>query len=99
MKAKKITFFIAFFLIFSFLASGLYAGEEDKINLNSATVEDLAKVPGITRDLAEKIIEARDENGEFVDMEELLDIEGIDMKLLRQLKKHIKIEELDGCNC
>ena len=48
---------------------------------------------------AEKIIEARDENGEFVDMEELLDIEGVDTKLLRQLKKYIKIEELDGCDC
>lgn len=99
MKTKKITCCVAFFLIFSLLASGLYAEDEEKININSATVEELSKVPGISKELAEKIIEVREENGEFVDMEELLDIDGIDIKLFRQLKKHIKVEELDGCNC
>ena len=100
MKIKKITFCMTLVLLFSLLASGLYAEEEEKlININSATVEELAKVPGLNQELAEKIIEVREENGEFVDMDELLDIEGIDMKLLRQLKKHIKVEELDGCNC
>ncbi|MFC1838385.1 helix-hairpin-helix domain-containing protein [Thermodesulfobacteriota bacterium] len=99
MKIKKITFFTAFFIIFSLLSPGLYAEDEDKINLNSATVEELAKVPGINKELAKRIIEAREDNGEFVDMEELLDIEEIDEKLLDQLKKYIKIEELDDCNC
>lgn len=99
MNIKKITCCMAFLLMFSLLASGLYAEEDDKINLNSATVEELAKIPGLNQELAEKIIEVREENGEFVDMDELLDIEGIDMKLLRQLKKYIKVEELDGCNC
>jgi len=86
-------------LMVSILTSGLYTGEDSKINLNSATIEELAKVPGLNKELAEKIIAAREENGEFVDMEELLDIEGIDSTLLRQLKKYIKVEELDGCNC
>ena len=99
MKIKKITFFMVFFIIFSLILPELYAEDEDKINLNNATVEELAKVPGLNKELAETIIEAREENGEFVDMEELLDIEGIDDKLLDQLKKYIKIEELDDCNC
>ena len=99
MKINKITFLMAFFIIFSLLSPGSYAEDKDKINLNSATVEELAKVPGINKELAKRIIDARDENGEFVDMEELLDIEEIDDKLLDQLKKHIKIEELDDCNC
>lgn len=99
MKIKKIVYIMTLILVFSLLASELYAKDEDKINLNSATVEELEKVPGLNKELAEKIIAAREENGEFVDMEELLDVDGIDTKLLRQLKKHIKVEEMDGCNC
>ena len=99
MKIKKITFLMAFFIIFSLLSPGFYAEDKDKINLNSATVEELAKVPGLNKELAERIIEAREENGEFVDMEELLDIEEIDDKLLDQLIKYIKIEKQADCNC
>ena len=85
--------------MFSFWASGLYAEDENKIDLNSATAEELAKIPDLNQELAERIVDAREENGEFVDMEELLDVEGIDVTLLRQLKKHLMIEELDDCNC
>ena len=99
MNLKKIICCISLVMMFSILVSGLYAEEDKKINLNSATVEELAKVPGLNKELAEKIIAVREENGEFVDMEELLDIEGIDVQLLRKLKKYIKIEALDGCNC
>lgn len=99
MKKNKIIFCIALLAIFSILASLSYAKDADKINLNKATVEELSKVPGLNPDLAKKIIDARKENGEFVDMDELLDIDGIDVKLLRQLKKYLIIKSLDGCNC
>ena len=99
MKIKKIAHIMILILMFSLLASTLYAKDEEKININSVTVEELAEIPGLNQELAESIIEAREENGEFVDMDELLDIEGIDAKLLRLLKKHIKVEELDGCDC
>lgn len=99
MITKTITYCITLVLTFSLLTPGLYAENQDQINLNAATVEELAKVPGLNHELAESIIEARDENGEFVDMEELLDVDGVDVTLLRRLKKHLMIEELDGCNC
>lgn len=62
------------------------------INLNfiSATVEKLAKVLGLNKDMAEKTVAVREENGEFVDMDELLDIDSVDVKLLRQLKNTLK---------
>lgn len=99
MSIKKIAYCITFFLTFSLLVSVLYAEDIDKIDLNSASVEELAKIPGLNQELAEKIIDAREDNGEFVDMEELLDIEGIDETLLNQLQKYLKIEEQDACNC
>ena len=99
MKVKKIAGCLAVLFIFSALACGVYAKEEKKLNLNTATVEELAKVPGLNQDLAKKIIEHRKENGEFIDMEELLDVPGITNELLLQLKKHLLIEEVDDCNC
>lgn len=98
MKTWKIATFMALLILFTF-SSGLYAEDVKKINLNGSTAEELAKIPEISEDLAEKIIELREENGEFVDMEELLDIEDINMQLLRKLKKSLEIEELDDCNC
>ena len=101
MKVKKIAVFMTLALLFSALACGMYAEEkkEGKLNLNKATVEQLAKIPGLNKDLAKKIVELREENGEFIDMEELLDIPGINNQTLRELKKHLFIEAVDDCNC
>jgi len=101
MKLRKITGCIAMVLLFATLTCGLYAADENegKLNLNAATIEQLSKIPGLNQEMAKKIIELRKENGEFIDMEELLDIQGIDNQLLRQLKKHLFVESVDDCNC
>ena len=86
-------------LIFTVLANGGFAEEEEKINLNSISVEELSKIPGLNLELAQKIVKLREENGEFIDMEELLSVPGIDNRLLRQLKKHLFVESVEDCNC
>lgn len=73
--------------------------KDGKLNLNAASKEDLVKIPGISPELADRILEQRKQNGEFVDLQELLDIEGVDNKLLRQLKKKIYLEPASNCNC
>jgi competence protein ComEA len=75
------------------------AEDAKQIDINKATVEELAKVPGLNMELAKKVVERRKENGEFVDLEELLDIEGIDNTLLRSLKKYLIISAAGSCNC
>ena len=75
------------------------SAEEKKVNLNKATVEELAQIPGLNAELAKKVVEKRKQNGEFVDLEELLDIDGIDNNLLRSLRKHLFIDPAGGCNC
>lgn len=99
MLVKKIAGYLGIICIFFAFGGGVYAEDGDKLNLNAATAEELAEVPGLNKDLAAKIIELREENGEFIDMEELLDIPGVDSKLLRQLKKYLFIESVDDCNC
>ena len=99
MKMKAIACCMAALILSMVLAGPLPAAEDGKLNLNAATVEELVKVPGLNKGLAQKIVELREKNGEFIDMEELLDIKGIDNRLLRQLKQHLYIEAVDDCNC
>ena len=47
----------------------------------------------------QKIVKLREDNGEFIDMEELLSVPGIDNRLLRKLKKHLFVESVEDCNC
>ena len=86
-------------LFLSVLAGGGFAEDENKINLNAVDAKELSQIPGLNMDLAQKIVQLREENGEFIDMEELLSVPGIDNKLLRQLKKHLFIEPVEDCDC
>jgi competence ComEA-like helix-hairpin-helix protein len=99
MKMKAIACCMAALVLSMVLAGPVSAAEEGKLNLNAATVEELTKIPGLNKSLAQKIVELRQKNGEFIDMEELLDIKGIDNRLLRQLKQHLYIEPVGDCNC
>ena len=99
MRLKKTTCLLGIlFILLAFAVSGL-ADDKGKLNLNTATVEQLQKIPGLNKNLSEKIIQQRKENDEFVDMEELLDIDGMTPKILREIKKHVFIEPADGCDC
>lgn len=99
MGKKTIAGCLGMLLFIGILTSGGFAEDQNKVNLNSVSVEKLSKVPGLNMDLARKIIDLREENGEFIDMEELLSVPGIDNKLLRQLKKHLFIEPVEDCDC
>ena len=99
MGKKRIAGCLGVLLFLTFLASDGFGEEQKKINLNAASLEELSKVPGLNMDLAKKILELREENGEFIDMEELLSVPGIDNQLLRKLKKYLFIEEVEDCNC
>lgn len=86
--------------IWLLLSAGSLAADDKagKINLNSATREQLIGI-GLDAALADKIIALRKQNGEFVDIEELTDIDGVDAKLIRELKRKVYIEHVPGCNC
>jgi len=92
-----ITTMVTAMLIFT--STLVMASKNDgKINLNKATQEQLSAAD-ISEELAVSILELRKENEEFIDMEELMDAEGMSAKELRKIKKHFYIEEVAGCNC
>jgi competence protein ComEA len=69
------------------------------VNINTATVEELASVPLISEELAEAIVEYREEAGDFTVIEELLQVEGFTRSLLRKVKNYLLLEGIGGDEC
>lgn len=63
-----------------------------KLNINTATKEDLMKVDGIGEKTAEKIIEKREQLGSFSVMEQVSEVKGIGEKTIDELKKMFTAE-------
>ena len=64
-----------------------------KININTADIEQLQLLPGIGPVLAQRIVDWRTENGSFVIEEDLLAVEGIGLATLEGLRNMITLEE------
>lgn len=65
--------------------------EKQKINVNTATAEMLQKLPGIGPAYSKRIIQYREEHGEFSSIEELIKIKGIGKKRLEKLRPFVKL--------
>ncbi len=62
------------------------------ININTATVDELEKLPNIGRKTAEAIVEFRTVHGPFRRPEELLQIRGVSEERFAELRPLIKTE-------
>jgi competence protein ComEA len=65
--------------------------ETDKVNINSATVEELDKIPGIGPTTAQKIVDYREKNGQFNSIDELKKVGGIGDKTINKFRDNIDI--------
>ncbi len=61
------------------------------VNLNTATVADLQKLPGIGAATATRIVEYRQKNGPFKKAEELMNVRGIGEKSFLKLKPLVSV--------
>ncbi|MBO1254124.1 helix-hairpin-helix domain-containing protein [Alteromonas sp. 5E99-2] len=64
---------------------------ELKVNINNADVSTLVALPGIGQSKAEAIVQYRQENGSFTQIEELKQVKGIGDKLFAKLLTQISI--------
>lgn len=66
-------------------------GETAKVNLNTATQEELMTLPGIGEAKATAIISYRETNGKFSSIEEIQNISGIKTKAFEKIKDLIEV--------
>lgn len=64
-----------------------------KVNVNSASAEQLAAVPGVGPKLAARIVEHRQKSGAFKSLEELLSVKGIGEKSFAKMQGYFTLGE------
>ena len=66
------------------------AAQESRVDLNTATVEELATLPGIGPAKARAIVEYRGKQ-RFSTPEELMQVQGVGAKLFERLRDHVTV--------
>lgn len=65
--------------------------EPERLNINTATAEQLQALPGIGAVLAQRILDYRQENGNFQTVSELTMVKGIGISLLDKIMDDITV--------
>ena len=63
----------------------------DKVNLNSATAEQLQTLPGIGPSIAKSIVEYRNKTGKFTKIGEILNVKGVGEKKFQLIKDRLTV--------
>ena len=66
-------------------------GEDKRVNLNTATLEELDALPGVGPSTAKNIIAYREAHGGFAAPEEIMNVKRIGEKTFGKLKAHITV--------
>ncbi len=78
-------------VIGSAAAAGPVSGEEPRVAINEATVDELESLPGVGPVLAARIAAYRQEHGPFRDVEDLLAVTGIGERMLASLRDLVRV--------
>ena len=65
--------------------------DTELVNINTASLDELNGLPGIGPNLAQRIIDYRDENGPFSTIEDIMNVSGIGTSIFDEIKDLITI--------
>jgi comEA protein len=77
----------------SFQAQAAPQASEKKININTASLAELQKLPRVGEKVAQRIIDFREKNGRFKRIEDIMKVRGIGEKIFNGMKDLITVEE------
>ncbi len=67
------------------------ASTNEKVNLNTATLDQLQTLPGVGPAVAKRILDHRTKIGKFNKIEEILNVKGIGEKRFQQMKDRLTL--------
>jgi len=91
-QLKNVTLLCIAVAIMMVLAGPIGAEDSGKINLNKATVEELAQLKRIGKKYAERIVKHREEIGPFKTTEDIIMVPGIGPKTFEVNKDRLAVE-------
>lgn len=68
-------------------------GAGETININTASAEDLERLPGVGPARSQAIVEYRTQNGPFKSPEDIMNVKGIKSGEFAKIKDHIKVSD------
>ena len=89
---RKVSVILIFVVLVSFVSSFADAEHNSKVNINTATVQELMSLKGIGEKKARSIAEHREKIGSFATIEDLKDVKGIGGKIFNKIKDLIVVE-------
>lgn len=95
-SSDLLTGFTIFLAVSFFLYPSLLYADSAKVlhgflNIDTASENDFAMLPGIGRITAHRIIKFRDENGGFKNLQELTKVEGVSQKMFVSFKDNLTL--------
>ena len=91
-KVKVIIPLLVAVLVIMVSGISVYAGDAAKVNINTASAEELTQLQGVGPKYATKIIEYREKAGPFASPEDLKNVPGIGEKTFEKNKDMIVVE-------
>ncbi len=96
MRSLKVSLVVAWLVVgfvllpLSALQTGAKASTQ-KVNINTASLEELQKLPRVGPQVAQRIIDYRKEHGNFKRIEDIMKVRGIGERTFNQLKDLITV--------
>ena len=89
---KMVVSVLAAILVLMLSGISVYAGDAGKVNINTASAEELTQLQGVGPKYAAKIVEYREKAGPFAAPEDLKNVPGIGEKTFEKNKDMIIVE-------
>lgn len=83
---------LVFTVFISLQAQGASTAADKKIDINTASLAELQKLPRIGEKVAQRIIDFRKKNGRFKRVEEIMKVNGIGEEIFKKIKDLITVE-------
>ncbi|HOO89930.1 MAG TPA: ComEA family DNA-binding protein [Syntrophales bacterium] len=91
-NGKRILAFLVVLILLMSMVAVVMSEEGKKININTATVEELVTLQRIGPKYAERIVQYREANGPFVEVEDIMKVQGIGPKTVEANKDMMTVE-------